>query len=185
MLTLSRRGHFFNIEIMRKSVLFFAALSLSLLLHSCNTERRLIEESALGYLDAMGNYRIKEAEAYATPETVEGTLRQIEKYIMPNLDSAFLTQNTPATIVINDVSITSDTTAEVSYTKTTPIQVQDGKLDMRKRGREWKAQVKIQIPETLKIEHKVDTKALEEKYKGKLRRVKEGEEPPASNHRMP
>jgi len=125
----------------------------------------------MGYLTAMGNYKISEAEPYATEETIENTLHAIEKYIMPNLDPNVIKQNTPATIEITDINIVNDTIAEVVYKKTTPIQVQEGKLDMVKRGDEWKAQVSIQIPEMLKIEYKADSKALDEKYKGKLKPV--------------
>lgn len=131
----------------------------------------MIEQSAMGYLTAMGNYKISEAEPYATEETIENTLHAIEKYIMPNLDPNVIKQNTPATIEITDINIVNDTIAEVVYKKTTPIQVQEGKLDMVKRGDEWKAQVSIQIPEMLKIEYKADSKALDEKYKGKLKPV--------------
>lgn len=170
---------------MKKLNFIFAYLIVSLIFVGCNSEKNLIEKSAQGYLDAMGNYRITEAEAFATEETIENTLHQIEKYIMPNLDSTFMQKNTPATIVINDVKILNDTSAEVAYTKTTPIQVQEGKLDMRKRGKEWKALVKITIPEALKMEKKVDSKSLEEKYKGKLTVGKKGEEPPTRGPQGP
>ena len=155
---------------MRKIALISCFFALFLLLVGCKSEKSLVEQSAMGYLTAMGNYKISEAEPYATEETIENTLHAIEKYIMPNLDPTVIKQNTPATIEITDINIVNDTTAEVAYKKTTPIQVQEGKLDMVKRGNEWKAQVTIQIPEALKIEYKADTKALEEKYMGKLRR---------------
>ncbi len=141
----------------------------------------MIENAAMGYLYAMGNYKISEAEPYATEETVENTLHAIEKYIMPNLDPSVIQQNTPATIEITDIRIENDTTAIVSYKKTTPIQVQEGKLDMVKRDKEWKAQVSIQIPDALKIEYNADSKALDEKYKGKLKPVKPGQAPPTTN----
>lgn len=155
---------------MRKTTLVLNIFAISLLLISCKNEKSWVEQSAMGYLTAMGNYKISEAEPYATEETIENTLHAIEKYIMPNLDSNVIKQNTPATIEITDVTIVDDTTAAVTYKKTTPIQVQEGKLDMVKRGNEWKAQVSIQIPEALKIDYKADTKALEEKYMGKIRR---------------
>lgn len=146
----------------------------------CKSEQSLIENAAMGYLTAMGNYQIKEAEAYASEETIEKTLHTIEELIMPNLDSTYLKQNTPATIEIKEVIQTSDTTAEVKYVKTTPIQVQEGSLDMVKRNKEWKAQVIIVIPEVLKIQ-KADSKALDEKYKGKLSPGKPGQAPPTTN----
>lgn len=156
---------------MRNIAFFFCAFAITSLLSCCKSEKSLIEQSAMGYLTAMGNYKISEAEPYATEETIENTLHAIEKYIMPNLDSNVIKQNTPATIEITDINIVNDTIAEVVYKKTTPIQVQEGKLDMVKRGDEWKAQVSIQIPEMLKIEYKADSKALDEKYKGKLKPV--------------
>jgi hypothetical protein len=58
--------------------------------------------------------------------------------------------------------------------------VQEGKLDMVKRNKEWKAQVFIQIPDALKIEYKADEKALDEKYKGKLRPVESKQPNPSS-----
>ena len=156
---------------MRNIAFFFCAFAITSLLSCCKSEKSLIEQSAMGYLTAMGNYKISEAEPYATEETIENTLHAIEKYIMPNLDPNVIKQNTPATIEITDITIVTDTIAEVVYKKTTPIQVQEGKLDMVKRGDEWKAQVSIQIPEMLKIEYKADSKALDEKYKGKLKPV--------------
>lgn len=166
---------------MRKLAFILCAFALSSLLLSCKSEKSLIEQTAMGYLTAMGNYKISEAEPYATKETIENTLHAIEKYIMPNLDPNVIKQNTPATIEIINVSIVNDTTAEVSYKKTTPNQVQEGKLDMVKRNKEWKAQVSIQIPEMLKIEYKADSKALDEKYKGKLRPVDPNNVKPSSD----
>jgi len=163
---------------MRKIIIVL--LAMPLLWVSCKSEKSLIEQSAMGYLTAMGNYRISEAEAYATEETIENTLHAIEKYIMPNLDPKVIKENTPATIKITDVTIVGDTTAEVTYVKTTPAQVQEGKLDMVKRNKEWKAQVFIQIPDALKIEYKADEKALDEKYKGKLRPVESKQPNPSS-----
>lgn len=147
----------------------------------CKSEQSLIEDAAMGYLTAMGNYQIKEAEAYASEETIEKTLHVIEEVIMPNLDLNYVKQNTPASIEIKEVNLLSDTTAEVKYVKTTPIQVQEGSLDMVKCNKEWKAQVLIQLPEAMKIQQQVDSKALDEKYKGKLTPGKPGEAPPAPN----
>lgn len=147
-------------------------LSIALLMVSCKSDEQMIEQNALGYLEAMGNYRITEAEQYATTETINNTLHFIEQTIMPNLDSTYLRKNTPATIEINDIHIISDSTAEVSYTKTTPIQVQEGKLAMVKENQEWKARVIIHIPKFLNANTSIDSvkgKELDEKYKGKLK----------------
>ena len=143
----------------------------------CKSEQTLIENAAMGYLTAMGNYQIKEAEAYASEETIEKTLHVIEEVIMPNMDSTYIYKNTPATIEIKEVNQLTDTTAEVKYVKTTPIQVQEGSLGMVKRNKEWKAQVIMQLPDALKM-HNADSKALDEKYKGKLTPGKPGQAPP-------
>ena len=154
---------------------------ISALFCGCKSELTLIENAAMGYLTAMGNYQIKEAEAFASEETIEKTLHVIEEVIMPNLDPNYVKQNTPASIEIKEVNQLSDTTAEVKYVKTTPIQVQEGSLDMVKRNKEWKAQVLIQLPEAMKIQQQVDSKALDEKFKGKLTPGKPGQAPPTPN----
>ena len=164
---------------MRKSTIIFTCALVAVFFCGCKSEQTLIENAAMGYLTAMGNYQIKEAEAYASEETIEKTLHVIEEVIMPNLDSTFIYQNTPATIEIKEVNQLSDTTAEVKYVKTTPIQVQEGSLDMVKRNKEWKALVIIQLPDALKIRQESDSKTLDEKFKGKLTPGKPGQAPPA------
>jgi hypothetical protein len=163
---------------MKRSLATIVFALITALLGGCKSEQALIENAALGYLNAMGNYQIKEAEAYASEETIEKTLHVIEEVIMPNLDSNFVKQNTPASIEIKEVNQLSDTTAEVKYVKTTPIQVQEGSLDMVKRNNEWKALVIIQLPNAMKTQKQVDNKTLEEKYKGKLTPGKPGQVPP-------
>lgn len=163
---------------MRNSFVIIAYALAAMLLCGCKSEQSLIEDAAMGYLTAMGNYQIKEAEAYASEETIEKTLHVIEAVIMPNLDSTYIYQNTPASIEIKEVNLLSDTTAEVKYVKTTPIQVQEGSLDMVKRDKGWKALVIIQLPEAMKIQQKADSKTLDERFKGKLTPGKPGEAPP-------
>ena len=75
---------------------------------ACKSDERMIEKNAMGYLMAMGNYRIAEAENYATTETINHTLHFIENTIMPNLDSSYIVQNTPATIEIKEIRIIDD-----------------------------------------------------------------------------
>ena len=166
---------------MKKTTFILSVLAVSALLLGCQSDKKLVEQSALGYLTAMGNYRISEAEPYATEETIENTLHAIEKYIMPNLDSNVIARNTPATIQIKDINIIDDTTAEVTYVKITPKVAKEGKLDMVKRDKAWKAQVIIQIPEILKMDYKADAKALDEKYKGKLKKITPEEASPQKN----
>lgn len=168
------RGHCFYIMMKRRQILFFGmmALTFALLAVSCKSDEQMIEKNALAYLDAMGNYRISEAENFATTETINHTLHFIENTIMPNLDSSFIKLNTPATIEINQITIIDDSTAEVAYTKTTPIQKQEGKLDMVKENQEWKAKVIIAIPQFMNVNATIDStkgKELDAKFKGKLR----------------
>jgi hypothetical protein len=164
---------------MKKNLAYLFFVFSTALFCGCKSEQTLIENAAMGYLNAMGNYQIKEAEAYASDETIEKTLHVIEEVIMPNLDPNYVKQNTPATIEIKEVNQLSDTTAQVKYVKTTPIQVQEGSLDMVKRNKEWKAQVIIQLPDAMKTQQ-VDSKALDEKYKGKLTPGKPGQAPPTT-----
>jgi uncharacterized protein YceK len=178
MLTQSSVGIIFINKTMKKSLVLIVLALLTALLSGCKSEQTLIEDAAMGYLTAMGNYRIQDAEAYASEETIEKTLHVIEEVIMPNLDTNYLKQNTPATIEIKEVNQLSDTTAQVTYVKTTPIQVQEGSLDMVKRNQEWKALVIIQLPKSMNVQQKADSKALDEKYKGKLTPGKPGQVPP-------
>ena len=159
---------------------FIVLALISTLFCGCKSEQTLIENAAMGYLTAMGNYQIKEAEAYASEETIEKTLHVIEEVIMPNLDPNYVKQNTPASIEIKEVNQLSDTTAEVKYVKTTPIQVQEGSLDMVKRNKEWKALVLIELPKSMYLHQEADSKALDEKYKGKLTPGKPGQAPPTT-----
>ncbi len=175
-----KRGHYFYqyMKMMKKQLAVIVFALTTTLLCGCKSEQSLIEDAAMGYLTAMGNYQIKEAEAYASEETIEKTLHVIEEVIMPNLDPNYVKQNTPATIEIKEVNQLSDTTAQVKYVKTTPIVVQDGSLDMVKRHNEWKALVLIELPNAMKIQKNVDAKSLDEKYKGKLTPGKPGQVPP-------
>ena len=127
--------------------ILFLVISVLLLAVSCgNNPQKEIEKNAYGYLDAMGNYRIDDAKPYASTPTCERTLDVLQKYIMPKTDTNYIISNTPATIDILGVELLSDTTAVVSYSKTTPLQVQSGKLDMVKEDGRWCAEVIIALP---------------------------------------
>jgi hypothetical protein len=92
---------------------------------------------------------------------------------MPKVDTDFIVSNTPATIEVLKVCKTSDSTATVDYKKTTPIQVQNGTLDMVKEAGEWKANVIIALPPML-TQDMSDSTALQKRYdsmKGKLKPV--------------
>ena len=153
-----------------KKIMYCVAI---LLMAGCNTDEKKIENVAYSYLDAMGNYKIDDARPYASAETCEKTLDVLLHHIMPKVDTGFIVSNTPATIEVLKVSKTSDSTATVDYKKTTPIQVQNGTLDMVKEGGEWKAYVIIALPPML-TQDMSDSTALQKRYdsmKGKLKPV--------------
>ncbi len=113
---------------------------------NCNTERSMITRTAFDYLDAMGNYRIAEAEAYSTEQTQKETLKYIEEYIMPDMDSSYLEKNTPAKIEIKGIRMVNDSVARVAFHKTTPITTQDDTLTLHKENGQWKAHVLMRAP---------------------------------------
>ena len=53
---------------MKKGIIL---LLLSLVLLSCHREEKKAEETAYAYLSALANYRVEDAEVYATSETRE------------------------------------------------------------------------------------------------------------------
>ena len=134
---------------MKKTAILIIA-ALGTLLSGCASNQKRIEQAAYGYLDAMGNYRFDDAYDYATQETQTNTLEVIQQRIMPNTDMEYIRRNTPAEITITGVDIIDDTTAIVSFHKSTPIQEQDGTLDMHKRGNRWLAHVLINLPPLIK-----------------------------------
>lgn len=137
---------------MKNKPLFFLIAGLTFLSSACNSEEKMIQKTAYGYLEAMGNYRIKDAEPFASKETVENTLQVVEKFIMPKTDTNYIKKNTPATIEILSVEKNNDTTAVVSYKKTTPLTVQRGTLNLIKRDDKWQAVVLINVPKLLLTE---------------------------------
>ncbi len=132
--------------------ILFVVISVVLLASCGNNTQKEIKNSAYGYLYAMGNYRIDDARPYASTPTCERTLDVLQKYILPKTDTNYIVSNTPATIDILAVELLSDTTAVVSYSKTTPLQVQSGKLDMVKEGGRWCAEVIINLPPIMTID---------------------------------
>lgn len=124
----------------------FLVISVMVLASCGSNPRKEIEKTAYDYLYAMGNYRLDDARPYASTPTCERTLDFFQNYIMPKTDTNYIVSNTPATIDILGVELLSDTTAVVSYSKTTPLQVQSGKLDMVKENGRWCAEVIIALP---------------------------------------
>lgn len=132
-----------------KRILTIAATAL--LLAACNSEERQIEKAAYSYLDAMGNYRIDDAEPFASQETRESTLPFVKNTIIPMTDTAYIQANQPAEIVIDSLRILCPDTAQVDYTKTTPIRTLTGTIHMVKEDGRWLAHVPLVLPENLSI----------------------------------
>ena len=110
-------------------------------------EKKSIEKVAYGYLDAMGNYRIRDAYRFATPETQDKTLRFIEEKVMPITDAKYIKSETPAKITITGITIKSDTTAEAMFHKSTPSSERNNILQLVKRNGKWMADVQIDVPD--------------------------------------
>lgn len=125
---------------------FFAIVAFSLLAGCRNNEEPLVRKCAQAYLNAVGNYQIEAAEPYATEETINTYLKFVEEEIMPNLAPGIIAEATPATITINEITFTSDTTAIASFTKTSPKDIQSATIDLLKRGKQWKVHFVPEIP---------------------------------------
>jgi hypothetical protein len=137
----------------------------TLVLAGCCSVEKDIKDVAYSYLDAMGNYKVAEAYPYASKATCEKTLEVMEKYLLPKTDTNYIKSNTPATIEILKVEVLSDSTAIVDYKKTTPIQVQNGKLDMVKEEGKWCAEVIMALPSIMQLAINPDSTAVKDKLK--------------------
>lgn len=134
----------------KKHLLLLIVASLSITLSSCNNEKKQILNTAQGYLDATGNYRIEEAYPYATRNTRETTLTFLTENIIPLLDSNYIKSNTPATINIDSAFILNDT-AWIFYTKTTPIKKLNNQIYLIKEDGKWLVDIPIAIPNNLPL----------------------------------
>ena len=134
-----------------KRIYFLYTIVISLLcVVSCSTEEKQVRQAAMGYLDAMANYRFDDAYAYASKITRDTTLPFITNKLMPMVDSSFLAKNTPATVVIDDVAFLNDT-AWVSYKKTTPIKTLNNTIYLIKEQDRWVVDVVLQLPKKISI----------------------------------
>ena len=124
---------------------------LAVLLASCNSQQKTIGDAAYGYLDAVANYRFDDAYPYASQRTQDVTLRFF-KDILTRTDTAYINKNTPAKVTIDQVIVTSDSTAQVVYSKTTPItRQQHDTVDMVREESRWVVEWVIQdIPAILR-----------------------------------
>lgn len=121
---------------------------LLLVLAACSSDKKEIEINAMGYLQATGNYLIDEAMPYATQETRETTLTFLRDKLIPYTPQAYIKSNTPATIVINDITIQDDT-ARVQYTKTTPIKTLENEIMLVQENGQWLVYVPLALPDTI------------------------------------
>lgn len=131
--------------------LFLLPLFGMMLFCSCNNDEQQITQTAQGYLDAMANYRIKDAEPFATDETRNITLHSIEKFIIPNLDPSVIANATPATVKIDSIQKPCDTNATVYFTKTMPSAVESGTINLVKRNKKWQVDLVIELPSFLRM----------------------------------
>lgn len=121
---------------MKKGIILLLS---SLVLLSCHREEKKAEEIAYAYLNALANYRVEDAEVYATSETRETTLA-LSKQLLAMVDTSYIISDTPAKIDIQELIIQDDTLAKVKYVKNTPLKHNmQGKLQLVKRGNQWQA----------------------------------------------
>lgn len=117
---------------------------LFLSLAACNRQGAEIADVAKAYAEAVGNYDFEAAEPYVTDETRATTLDFFKK-VGALTDTSYIRSNTPAIITIRKVNLVSDTTATVSYHKSTPISEQDDTLQLVCQQGRWLVDNVIEI----------------------------------------
>ena len=123
-----------------KQFVLFLTVAFLFMCCGCKSDRYLAETAAYNYSFAMANYQLDEASKYATVET-QNTVLVRASQLLQKLDSSYIKSDTPATIEITNVDITSDTTAVATYHKTTPLKNFSGELELRNRDGQWYAHV--------------------------------------------
>lgn len=116
-------------------------MAATVLFTACGTKHE-IRVSAKGYLNAMGNYRVADAEPYATQNTRKNSLPMLSM-LVSRCDTAYINSNTPAKITIKGVRMLSDTSAYAYYHKRTPITEQEDSLLMLREDGRWLAEVRL------------------------------------------
>lgn len=114
---------------------------------ACHNDEREIRKTAYNYSYAMANYRVDDAEKYATTETKETTLIGARN-MMKRIGDEYIASDTPAKIEIIGWGLTSDTTAYAVYHKTTPIKNFADTLLLIKRDGQWQAHAPLPIIKT-------------------------------------
>lgn len=119
---------------MKQPLAFIAALTIGL--SSCTHDTKAIEEAAYGYCKAMGEYQFDDAIPFASQLTRQTTINTFKKLLAIS-DTALLYTNRPATITIQKVETTSDTTAIALYHKHTPIKEIDDTVHLIVEDGKW------------------------------------------------
>lgn len=159
--------------------LILPLLVVTLVAASCGrTDEEQIRQTAQGYLDATGNYRIDEAMPFAVPE-MQQDIFPFMKAMMSRVDTNYIISNTPATIEITGVNINDDdTSATIGYVKTTPLKKETDNLYLVKRHGKWLVKVVANVPPVIQQYSsgadtiRMDTAAARKRFTGKLRAVK-------------
>lgn len=136
---------------MKSIRIIFCLAIISLLYNACTTEKRRVEHAAMGYLEATSAYDIDRACHYCTSETAEG-LRIIQKRVLPQLDAAYLRQNSQAEVKITGIELDGDSIAKVAWWKKSPTDTFSDTLKLVKRDGQWLADVRFVIPEAFLCE---------------------------------
>ena len=126
---------------------------------ACQQEKQQITQTARNYLEATSAYDMDESCQYCTPETAQ-SLQLIKEKILPQLDSAYIAENSKATIKVHKVVQENDTMAKVVFSKRTPFDTVRDTLRMVKRENRWMADVHFTLPAILlnpDIEFSYDT----------------------------
>ena len=109
---------------------------LTALFGGCTSTQDLIEEVAYQYSFAMANYDIDQAEQYADNETRQTTIKTGRGFLTL-IDTNYIKSDTPANIEIVNTEIINDSTAIVTYHKTTPIKDFNGTVEVRHKDGKW------------------------------------------------
>ncbi len=106
------------------------------LMSACSNDEKEIREVAYNYSYALANYKIEDATQYCTKETQETSLAYGLE-LMKGVSAEYIASDTPATIEIEGIEMTSDTTATAQYHKKTPIKDFMAKVNIVKRDGKW------------------------------------------------
>lgn len=123
---------------MNRHLALYVVLYLLALATSCSImEKKEIETSALGYLEAVNKDDFAEAYKYSDDDTKELIDFLEEVYKSSNSDTSARTID-DINVSILHINITSDSTAEVSYqTHQNNVLIDDNVLQMKKVDDKW------------------------------------------------